>query len=156
MKIRFLIILAGLAIGFVLPTFAQQTSGPDPQLREQLLALGKKVDEVWNSNDAAAVAALYMEDAIEVTDQGPLYGRAAIEKWLTNVFKQIHVSNHLSVVDPSSPHIIGTNGNEIWGNGQWTQTFQAQNGNPTQAKGYWSCIVAREGMLGNFGWKPGT
>jgi ketosteroid isomerase-like protein len=80
MKIRSLLALAGLAIGFAVPTFAQQTSKPDPQLREALLALAKKVDDAWNNNDAAAVAALYTKDAVEVTNEGPIYGREAIEK----------------------------------------------------------------------------
>jgi hypothetical protein len=42
MKIRLVITLIGLAISFALPTFAQQTEKPDPQLREALLALAKK------------------------------------------------------------------------------------------------------------------
>ena len=45
MKTRLLGALVGLAISFALPTFAQQTNTPDPQLREQLLALAKKVDD---------------------------------------------------------------------------------------------------------------
>jgi len=45
MKTRILGALVGLAISFALPTFAQQTNTPDPQLREQLLALAKKVDD---------------------------------------------------------------------------------------------------------------
>jgi len=57
MKIRLLFGLVGLAISFAFPTFAQQTNTPDPQLREQLLALAKKVDDGWNNNDAAALAA---------------------------------------------------------------------------------------------------
>ena len=39
MKIRLLLILVGLAISFALPTFAQQTNAPDPQLREALATL---------------------------------------------------------------------------------------------------------------------
>jgi len=36
MKVRLLLILAGFAIGFAFPAFAQQTNVPDPQLRETL------------------------------------------------------------------------------------------------------------------------
>ena len=64
MKIRFLPALVGLAIGFALPTFAQQTNTPDPQLREQIVALFGKFTEAWNNNDAAALAALYTKDAV--------------------------------------------------------------------------------------------
>ena len=59
MRIRFLFTLAELAIGFAVPAFAQQTNTPDPQLRQQLLALAKKFDDAYNNNDAAALAALY-------------------------------------------------------------------------------------------------
>jgi len=43
----------------------KKTHKPDPQLRQQLEALGKKYDEAANNNDAAAIAALYAEDAVE-------------------------------------------------------------------------------------------
>jgi hypothetical protein len=59
MKIR-LVTLLGLAISFALPIFAQQTNTPDPQLHQQLVALFKKFDEVWNSNDHATWAALFV------------------------------------------------------------------------------------------------
>jgi len=58
MKIRLPLALVGLAISFALPAFAQQIETADPQLRQDLLALAKKVDDAWNNNDAAAVAAL--------------------------------------------------------------------------------------------------
>jgi len=58
MKIRLVVALVGLAISFALPTFAQQKDTiTDPQLVEQLKAIGKKTGEVFNKNDAAALAA---------------------------------------------------------------------------------------------------
>jgi hypothetical protein len=106
MKIRLLPALIALAISFALPAFAQQTNTPDPQLREQLVALTKKFDEAYNNNDAVALAALYTEDAVEVTDQGPIYGRKAIEKHFADAFKQVLFSNHLLTIDQNSPHAI--------------------------------------------------
>ena len=67
MKIVSVLTLVGLAISFAFPTFAQQTNTPDPQLRQQLLTLAKKFDDAINKNDAAALAALYTEDAVLVT-----------------------------------------------------------------------------------------
>ncbi len=145
MKIRLLLALAGLAISFALPTFAQQTNTPDPQLREQLVALTKKFDEAWNNNDAAALAALYTEDAVEVTDRGPIYGREAIVKHWADVFQQMHFSNHLLNIDQNSPHAIGTDGNAVWENGEWSMTYQAKGGDPVELKGYHSSIAVREG-----------
>jgi ketosteroid isomerase-like protein len=143
MKLRFMVALIGLAISLALPTFAQQTNTPDPQLRQQFVALFKKFDEVWNSNDHAAWAALFMDDAIEVTNTGPIYGRDALEKnWAD---QKLQFSNHIITVDQYSPHIIGTAGNEVWMNGKYSLTVKDQNFGPVEQKGYWCSILVREG-----------
>ena len=64
--------LAGLAVSFALPPFAQQKDEPDPKITEQLNALSKKTKEAFANGDAAALAALYMDDAVEVTNEGPI------------------------------------------------------------------------------------
>jgi ketosteroid isomerase-like protein len=89
----------------------------------------------------------YTEDAVFVTPQGPLYGREAIEKFFADVFKQVHFSNHLAKADSNSIRFIGTAGNEVWRNGDFseTETLQGQNGGPMQVKGYWSAVEVREG-----------
>jgi hypothetical protein len=46
----------GLAISFALPAFAQQTNTPDPQLRQQLVALIKVHTDALDKNDAAPEA----------------------------------------------------------------------------------------------------
>ena len=97
MKTRFLLALVGLAISFALPTLAQQTSPPDPQLREQFVAYLKKFDDVWNSNDQAAWAALFADDAIEVTHTEPMYGRAALQKLWADL--KLNFSNHITTLD---------------------------------------------------------
>jgi uncharacterized protein (TIGR02246 family) len=142
MKTRLLGALVGFAISFALPTFAQQTNTSDQQLREQLVPLFKKSGEAWNNNDAAALAAIYTEDGIKVTDQGPLNGRQAIEKWLAELFKTLHPKNYIDKID--SLRIIGTADN-IAANGEWSQTLQGKNGEPITIKGYWAAIFVREG-----------
>ena len=143
MKIRLLFALAGLAISFALPIFAQQTNTPDPQLRQRYIALVKKYDDALNKNDAAAVAAFFTEDGVYMSDRGPVVGREAIEKWHADLFKQLHLSNSLITVDEDSPHMIGTASNELWATGVWSATIQGQNFGPIQIKTYWSVI--REG-----------
>ena len=145
MKIRLVSALVGLAISFALPTLAQQTNTPDPQLRQVVDALTKKFTDAFDNNDAAALAALYTEDAVLVNATGPIYGREAIEKYWADVFKQFHFSNHIAKADQYCPHIIGTAGNEMWWNGEWSQTIEGQTGGPIQLKGYWTSIVVREG-----------
>ena len=88
MKIRCLLAFVGLAMGFALPTFAQQTTIPDPQLREALATLNKKFDDGFVNSDAAALAALYTDDAVHVTfNRPPIYGREAIQKHFEDDFK---------------------------------------------------------------------
>jgi ketosteroid isomerase-like protein len=88
MKMRLVLILAGLAISFAWPAFAQQTNTPDPELRQRLLAVVKKHGEAINNNDAAACAALFTEDAVLVNDTGPIYGREAIERWYAQLLNE--------------------------------------------------------------------
>jgi len=143
MKTRLVVALVGLVISFALPTFAQQKDKVDPQTIEQLAALPKKFAVAFNNNDAAALAALYTEDAVLVWESGPIYGREAIEKYLVDVFKQVHFSNQ--VAKPDSPHIIGTTGNEMWWNGEWSNTIKGDNWGPKDQKGYFANILVREG-----------
>ena len=145
MKIRSLLALVGLAIGFTLPTLAQQKDTVDPQIIEQLNAHCEKMDEAVNNNDAAAVAALFTKDGVLVTNSGPIYGREAIEKYRADEFKQGHFSNYLGRCDHYGTHVIGTAGNEVWVNGYWSLTWQGKTGDPIQLKGYWSAIEVREG-----------
>jgi ketosteroid isomerase-like protein len=81
MKIRLLLTLVGLPTIFALPTFAQQKDTIDSRTRSQIdEQIDKKFDEAFNNGDAAALAALYTQDAVWVTPQGPLFGREAIQK----------------------------------------------------------------------------
>ena len=143
MQIRLGIALVALAISLALPTFAQQTNTPDPLLRQVADALSKKFDEAWNNNDAAGLAALFTEDAVLVTNRGPIYGRDAIERMYADLFEQVHFSNHIAKQD--APHIIGTVGNEMWGNGEWSATIKGKNWGPKDLKGYWGDVFVRQG-----------
>ena len=143
MKTHLLGTIAGLVISFSLPIFAQQTSPPDPQLREQFVAFLKKFDDVWNSNDQAAWAALFTDDAIEVTHTEPIYGRAALQKLWADL--KLNFSNHITTLDQYSPHVIGTDGNEVWLNAKYSLTVKGQNFGPIEQKGNLCSILVREG-----------
>jgi len=142
MKLCLLLAFVWLAISFALPTSAQQTNTPDPQLREKLIAAIKEHTDALDKNDAAAVAANFTKHGILVTPGGTIFGREAIEKYYTDVFKQIHLSNNLAPVDEDSPHMT-TDGKQMWATGSWTATIKGQNFGPVDAKGHWSVI--REG-----------
>jgi|SRR5215469_9223579 len=151
MKTR-LFVLAGVAIGFAIPAFAQQKDAVDPQTLAQLDANGMKYAEAYNNNDAAALAALYAEGAVFITNRGPVYGRDAIEKWYADNFKAVHPKNYSWKEAPNSPRIILTADNILYflptlirSEGEWSVTVQGKNGEAVPAKGYSSVILVREG-----------
>jgi len=152
MKIPLLLVLAGLATSFTVPTFAQQTNTPDPQLRQAIVELHKKYDDAFNNGDAAAFAACFTKDAVLVTETGLIFGRDAIQKYFVDTFKQIKFSNHIAKTDQNRPYMIGTAGNEMWAAGEWSTTVQGQNFGPLEAKGYWSAVFAREGDVWKKRW----
>ena len=102
MKIRLLLALAGLAIGFTTPTFAQQQKETvDLGMAQQRDIIGdakalgefgeftQKRDEALSNRDAAALAALFTEDALLVAPDGifsdrPENGRVLFKARLTS------------------------------------------------------------------------
>jgi len=86
MKLRLLPAIAGLASCLLLPSIAEEQNTIDPAVRQQIEAAVLKYQEACNNYDAAAVAALFTQDAIEVAyemamSEGSLAsGREAIEK----------------------------------------------------------------------------
>ena len=151
MKIRLLLALAGFAISFAVPTFAQQTNTADPQIAQQrdlrgdpnalgeFNALGLKVDEAFNKNDAVALAALFSEDAVLVAPDGMFFGREAIQKRYADSFDRWPVTTFSG--QSSSLNAID---NAAWSTGKWWTTRQGQTG-PMFENGFWSTIYVREG-----------
>jgi uncharacterized protein (TIGR02246 family) len=84
MKVRLLLTLAGLAIGFAVPVPAQEKNTVDPEVLQQIEAVYMKYDEAYNKNDVAAMAALFTQDALQVwqgaSEGGTASGQQAIEK----------------------------------------------------------------------------
>jgi uncharacterized protein (TIGR02246 family) len=145
MKIRLLLALVGLAISFAFPIFAQQKAATlSEQDRQQLGALHKKWSEAENNNDAAALAALFTEDAAFVTDKGPVSGREAIKQWFADDFREWRHSNHIHKLNSNSARIIDTAGN-VTLNGEFSVTVKGKTGGPIPVTGYWSEVDTREG-----------
>jgi ketosteroid isomerase-like protein len=91
------------------------------------------------------MAALYTEDAVLVTNRGPVYGREAIEKYYESLFQNVHISNFLGKVDPVRGIRKGMADNEMLTNGEWSSTIQVKGANPVELKGYWGSIKVLEG-----------
>jgi hypothetical protein len=158
MKIRLLLALVGLAISFALPTLAQQKDTPDPQLRQALLALAKKFEEAFLKGDAAAVASFFTEDAVLVNDTGPVYGRPAIEKYYADMFQILHYFSHDTTYDPTSPHPIGTDGNGVWENGEWSSAIapKVRTVALDESGATLDRLKSVRAILGRSGWRPIT
>jgi uncharacterized protein (TIGR02246 family) len=140
MRMRSLLTLVGLAIGFAMPGFALQGDlAGDARALEQFGVLGVKFDQAYKESDATAIAALFTEDAVLVTPEGVFSGRQAIEKYYADLFQQWHPTNNIG----ETPQLNAL-GNGAWSVGEWSCTFQAPNG-PLQARGYWSAIYVSEG-----------
>jgi ketosteroid isomerase-like protein len=122
----------------------------DPHTTQAIRALSTAYDDAVDKNDAVALAALYTEDAVFVTDAGMVYGRQEIEKWHAYVFQQWRPKNHISAPDHNSPHTIGSAPNGVWATGDWSETIQGQDGVPIHHGGYWSAVYTREGDIWKF------
>src|ERR1700722_5024093 len=104
MKTRLLLALAGIAIGLISPTFAQQKDTVDPKIIEQLQEEDKNFEEAYNKHDAAAIAALFTDDAVLVTPHGTFTGRAAIEKkYKKEDFEEYNGSDMVTTTDRITP-----------------------------------------------------
>jgi uncharacterized protein (TIGR02246 family) len=113
----------------------------DPQIAQQIRERGKKYDQAFNKNDATALAALFTEDALQVTPEGLYSGRQAIEKrYAEEVFLRLHGNNHVIKTD----QVIAV-GNEVCSVGEWSCSVQDQSANTTQVHGYYTDVNFREG-----------
>jgi ketosteroid isomerase-like protein len=152
MKIRLLLTLVGLAIGFALPAFAQQKDTAESRIAQQrdLIGdakaldefgeLGQKLDAAFSEKDAAALASLFTEDGLLVAPDGMFSGRQAIEKRYRDTFLR---SPFTSFGGPSH-YLLKAIDNAVWSVGEWSSTLQSKTG-LVFVRGYWSAIYVREG-----------
>jgi ketosteroid isomerase-like protein len=155
MKIRSLLTLVGLAISFALPTFAQEKdTAPlgvaqqrdilgDPKVDDEFGVLATKREEAFTNKDAAAVAALFTEDAVLVAPDGVFAGRQAIQKRYEDTFQEW---SSMLLSDPREwqPLPLKAIDNAVWSVGEWWGTLQSQAG-PVFVTGYSSAIYVLEG-----------
>ena len=74
-------------------------------------------------------------------------GRPAIEKYYADMFQILHYFSHDTTYDPTSPHPIGTDGNGVWENGEWSSAIapKGEDCGPRQIRGYFGSVKVREG-----------
>jgi ketosteroid isomerase-like protein len=135
MKMRLLGALAGLAIGLAAPAIAQEKEVTDPETRRLLNRIDRKFDEACNRSDAAAVAALFTQDAVDVTPTGVFSGQPAIEKYFAGIFQKWHITGHKNKLD----HVYEL-GSHLCAIGEWSLEATSQ-----PAGGYCTLVYSRDG-----------
>lgn len=139
MKIRLFLMLAGFAICCAVQAFAFEGNlAGDVKALDKFGALGKRFDEAYEKGDAAALAALFTENAVLVAPDGLFSDRRAIEQWYADQFQRWRPTNNFVQADR-----LDSIGNQAWAAGEWWCTLQSRDG-PVQATGYWSAIYAIE------------
>ena len=139
---RLLFALAALAIGLAVRAFALSGNlAEDIRAFDEFNLLRMKVAEAFTNNDAAALAALFTQDALLVEPEGVFNGREAIEKALADLFQRWRPTNFLSEANK-----LNSIGNGAWAVGQWWCTLESQSG-PVPMMGYWSEVYVREGEV---------
>jgi uncharacterized protein (TIGR02246 family) len=111
---------------------SEKGSGTNPvatgELRAQWIAAAER-------DDAAAVAAMYTEDAIFLTSEAQAYtGRAAIEAAFSESFK---TNSGLTVTEESST----TSGDVVYATGTWAQKVATPDGKTVDAEGRYLVIT---------------
>lgn len=71
---------------------------------------------------------------------GPAFGREAIQKLWADRFQHVQFSNDKVTVDEDSPHILGTDGKQIWATESWSATIKGKDRGPKDIKGFWTVI----------------
>jgi uncharacterized protein (TIGR02246 family) len=135
--LRLFVVASLLAIGLVIPAAAELISEHDARQAGETIV--QAYNKAGRAKDAAGLAAVYAENAILVMPDGPLVGRAAIEKYFSNAFKVFTLE--AAQLDRVS---MIADGQVMLRNGSFTGTVQGPNG-VSPVKGYWATTDVREG-----------
>jgi uncharacterized protein (TIGR02246 family) len=128
--------ILALALGSAVPLAAQQTSSLE--VRQAAESVVQAHNKAMQAKDAAGVAALYSEDVIFLTDDGPLLGRAAVEKAAASLLKVL-------TPDPAKLDQVVMIGDAVrLRTGTWSGVIQSSNG-PLHVKGNWTTTDVRDG-----------
>lgn len=142
MKAFLMTALVSTSVAMSMPAAAQQTEVTDAAMLTQLDEHNKKWAAAFNSNDAAAIAALYTEDGVEITNQGPIYGREALQKHYETLLKTFKFSEHAGKRHRS--YMIDVDANVVLSHGEYTFTASDNKGNSMPLTGYWSSVSVLE------------
>jgi uncharacterized protein (TIGR02246 family) len=109
----------------------------DPKTAQEIRAVTQKHAELYSKHDATAYATYFTEHAVQVTPEGIIYGRQAIEKKPADLFQQWRPIDYVVTVDQ-----VNTIDNEVWKIREWSCTLQTPEG-PFPLNGYFASIFVR-------------
>lgn len=127
------IMTIGIVIGTTVPALAQQnnTSGQEAKI---INGIARKFESAYNRKDAAGVASLYTEDAVEVSPAGIIQNRTAVRQRLE---KDFQAGVHDLMINLKTAYSAG---NIILSAGEWSARIGDQ---PTH--GFFSTVSVRDG-----------
>jgi uncharacterized protein (TIGR02246 family) len=136
MMLRVFTIVPIVAIGLAMPAAAQHVSDQDArQAGESVVQAFNKASQ---AKDAAGLGALYSEDAALITPDGPVFGRAAIQKLYEEDWKSV-------TEEPAKLDRVIMLGDTVRSRtGSWSGVFHSPDG-PVHVKGYWTTTDVRHG-----------
>jgi uncharacterized protein (TIGR02246 family) len=111
----------------------------DSKTKLEIAAFIRQYEKKFKERDAAALAALCAEDAVQIGPEGSIFGRQAIEQKYETLFQDSYPIEMTCTVD----QVSGV-GNVSWNFGTWSVTRQGKEG-PQQVNGYRLDILLREG-----------
>jgi ketosteroid isomerase-like protein len=135
MRVHLGIVMAGMLAGVVTAALAQQSSASSKD-QQLITELAKKWEAAYNRKDAAGVAALHTESAVEVAPTGIFQGRAAIQKRIDDDLK---AGGHGLSISVKS---VQSTGDVIMSSGDWNGTYGSQ-----AVHGYWGNSLIRSTSL---------
>lgn len=134
--LRVFTIVPIVAIGLAMPASAQDVS--DQAARQAGESVVQAFNKASQAKDAAGLAALYSEDATYITPDGPVFGRAAIQKLYEEDLKSV-------TSEPAKLDRVIMLGDTVRSRtGSWSGVFHSPDG-PVHVKGYWTTTDVREG-----------
>ena len=128
------ITIAGLAVGVA----AQQGGGAD---EKAVAALRASYEKAANAQDAAAIAATYTVDGVEMPPNMPaVKGRAAIEAFHKQIGAMVTIGS--LKLTPTSTKVTGDTGYDV---GTYMQTNTPKGGKPGEDRGKYVVILKKAG-----------
>jgi ketosteroid isomerase-like protein len=138
---RSILVIANAVI-LILTAGLARTEPVDPAT-SPFAAAGKQYVEGFNRKDAAAVAALFAEDAVRVNTQGIIRGREAIQK---STQAGLDAGSHTLTLRYHVAHIDGNTG---WSVAEYDYRLRGNDGSDAPVRGFATSVWVRDGE----GWK---